>query len=117
MKRDLSLHGSAQEIYMRASAIIEDMIVAIIKERPVPLPQEGDIVMFKRRKREDGDMESLRKLEDVHDCIRMLDANGYPRAYIETDNLVFEFSRSSLRGDHVVADVVIKRKSGPHEDK
>lgn len=101
MKRDLSLYGSAQEIYMRASEIIEDMIVTIITDRPEPKEQEGDVVVFKRRKREDGNIAHLSSLEQVHDFIRMLDADRYPRAYLETEHMVLEFSRSSLRNGHI----------------
>lgn len=110
MKRPLSLYGSAQEIYMRANAVIEDMIVSIIKDEPKPLEQSGEPVVFKRRNERDGDITSLKTLDQVNDFIRMLDADGYPCAFLETENLRFEFSRASVRADHVLADVVIKRK-------
>lgn len=110
MKRPFSLYGTAQEIYIRASQIIEEMIVAIIEERPDPQDQIGEPVVFKRRAANEGGIAKLAHLEQVHDFIRMLDADGYPRAFLETDSLRFEFSRSSIKGDHILADVVIKRK-------
>lgn len=110
LKRSLALYGTAQEIYMRANAVIEDMIISIIKDRPAPQEQSGELVVFKRRNEGDGDIATLETLDQVNDFIRMLDADGYPRAFLETENFHFSFSRSSIRADHILADVVIKRK-------
>ena len=110
-KRPLSLHGTAQEIYMRANVIIENMIISLIKNSPVPQEQSGETVVFKRRNENDGNIDKLETLEKIHDFIRMLDADGYPSAFFETENLRFEFSRASIREDFVLADVVIKRRS------
>ena len=110
-KRPLSLHGTAQEIYMRANVIIEDMIISLIENSPVPQEQSGESVVFKRRNENDGNIDKLETLEKIHDFIRMLDADGYPSAFFETENLRFEFSRASIREGFVLADVVIKRRS------
>ncbi len=107
MKRPLSLFGTAQEIYMRAGLIIEDMIATIVHEEPVPVPQTGEVVEFPRRTREQSDISGLSDLDKVFDYIRMLDADGYPRAFLETEHLRFEFQRASRRLDGVVADVKI----------
>jgi methionyl-tRNA formyltransferase len=114
MKRPLSLYGTAQEIYIYANAIIEEMIVSIIKNRPEPYDQRGKSVVFKRRQNSDGDLAKLETLEQVHDFIRMLDADNYPRAFLETEYLRLEFSRSSIKVDHIFADVIIKKK--PNEE-
>jgi methionyl-tRNA formyltransferase len=108
MKRPLSLYGTAQEIYMRANQMIEDMIVSIILEQPQPQAQQGKVVIFKRRKQSESNIKSLKKLEKVHDYIRMLDADGYPKAFLETEHLKFEFSRVSRKLDCLLAEVVIK---------
>ena len=49
LKRPLSLHGSAEEIYVRASEIIEKMIVEIINTNPQPMVQIGEPTFFKRK--------------------------------------------------------------------
>ena len=41
MKSKLSLHGSAEEIYIRADNVIEEMIVELIQTDPSPVPQHG----------------------------------------------------------------------------
>lgn len=110
LKRSLSLYGSAQEIYMRATDIIEEMIVTIINEQPVPLPQSGEPVQFRRRTPVDGDIANLETLVQVFDFIRMLDADGYPSAFVEVGNFRFEFRRASFRGDEIVADVIIRKR-------
>ena len=44
--------------------------------------------------------------------IRMMDAKGYPLAFIEDDKLRIEFSRASFKGDYIDADVKIRLKNG-----
>lgn len=107
LKENLSLYGDAEEIYLRAGKIIEKMIAEIALNNPQPSPQEGDIACFERRRPSDGDISSLRNLDEVFDYIRMLDADGYPKAFLETRNLRFEFQRSSLKHGKVIADVCI----------
>ena len=110
LKRPLSLYGSAEEIYLRASEIIEEMICQIIQEQPVPVEQTGEITCFSRRKPEQSDIAELISLKQVFDYIRMLDANGYPRAFLETEHFRFEFERAALKGGQVIADVKITEK-------
>lgn len=110
MKRPLSLHGSAEEIYLRATRIIEDMIAEIIKNEPSPVEQQGEVVLFQRRKPEDGNLTHLIELNQVFDYIRMLDAEGYPNAFLETDNLRLEFSRASMKHECLIAEVRITKK-------
>lgn len=107
LKRPLSLHGSAEEIYIRAGSIILEMIIAIIKTDPTPAPQTGEPVSFKRRCPEQGDIKQLESLEQVFDYIRMLDASDYPKAFLETDRLRLEFSRAALKKESIWADVQI----------
>ena len=40
LKTDLSLLGTAEEIYIRASKIVEDMILEILSKAPQPKPPE-----------------------------------------------------------------------------
>jgi len=110
LKRPLSLYGSAEEIYLRASEIIEDMICQIIKEQPVPVEQTGEITCFSRRKPEQSDIAELTSLQQVFDYIRMLDADGYPHAFLETEHFRFEFERASIKKGQVIADVKITER-------
>lgn len=111
LKMDLSLSGTAEEIFVRANKLVGKMIVEIIQNNLQSVPQEGDPVIFKRRKPEQSDMSGLEKLEEIFDYIRMLDADGYPHAYIEKGEFRYEFTRASIKADgSIVADVKITEK-------
>ena len=114
LKRKLSLEGKAQEIYIRANQVIEKMIVEILDTLPKPKLQTGDVVKFNRRKPEDGNWGDVESLDKVYDYIRMLDAEGYPPAFIRIGKYRLEFS-NALKGDDAVnARVKIIKEKG-HE--
>ena len=113
-KMPLTLDGSAEEIYTRAGRLGMEIIDWIIGNRPVPVPQVGAPVLFKRRKPEQSRLPDRCGLHEIHDFIRMLDAEGYPRAFLEIGGLRLEFSHSRLDLDHVLADVRITIK--PEEE-
>jgi methionyl-tRNA formyltransferase len=78
---------------------------------PQPEPQTGDVVRFTRRKPEDGNWGSAESLDKVYDYIRMLDAEGYPPAFVRIGHYKLEFSRASRKGSTVNASVrIIKEK-------
>ncbi len=110
LKYSLSLLGSAEEIFLRAADVVGQMILAMLKDQPTPVPQSGEVTQFKRRCPEDGNLGCLSEISQIHDFIRMLDAEGYPSAFLETNHFRFEFSRASLTPDGIIADVRIKRK-------
>ncbi|MCB0629662.1 MAG: formyltransferase family protein [Saprospiraceae bacterium] len=111
LKSPLSLHGTAEEIFIRSTAIIKKMISQIIENTPLPQNQRGEVVLFKRRKPEDGNIAGLRSIDEIYDFIRMLDCEGYPPAFIETEHFKLEFSRASLKSDKsIIADVRIISK-------
>ncbi len=111
LKKPLSLMGTAQEIFEQASRIIEQMIAEIVSQNPVAVPQKGDIVEFKRRKPEEGHLELAKDMEQVYDFIRMLDAEGYPKAFLHLKNLKIDFSNAQFDGNQISAQVKI------YEDK
>ena len=108
LKRLLSLAGTAEEILGRASALIEDMIIDIMEHRPAPVPQQGEVVVFKRLKPTDGNVATAENIQQVYDLIRMLDADGYPPAFAKVARLRLEFSEARQRGEFVEARVRIK---------
>lgn len=108
LKKPLSLLGTAEEIFMRASDVMENMVVEIINQDLKPQAQEGEPTVFRRRKPMDSDIGELTQLEQIFDYIRMLDAEGYPHAYLETKHFRLEFSRASLKANQsIIADVRI----------
>ena len=111
LKKDLSLEGTAKEIYYKATHVIEEMIVEIIENNIIPEPQTGEPTYFKRRKPEESEIKGLTDLEQVYDYIRMLDADGYPRAFLENEQFRFDFSNAVKNSDHIIADVRITKKN------
>ena len=111
LKKNLNLHGTAEEIFIRANSIIELMIIEIVDKNLEPKEQKGDIVHFKRRKPKDSNLIDLKEVKDIYDYIRMLDAEGYPKAFIENEYFKFEFSNASLKkGEEIKAEIRIIKK-------
>jgi len=96
LKRDLSLDGTAKDIFLRCVPIIEEMINTIIDDNLKPTPQNGDPVVFKRRKSIESDIANLLTIGEIYDYIRMLDCEGYPPAFIETKHFTIEFRNAEV---------------------
>jgi methionyl-tRNA formyltransferase len=110
-KKPLSLDGSAHDIYKRAGRLCWDMISNFIKENPNSVAQEGTITNFKRRTPEQSQIPEGLSSEDVYNYIRMLDAPGYPKAFLETNDYRLEFDSSDYADGRLSAKVsFIKRK-------
>jgi methionyl-tRNA formyltransferase len=106
-QRVLALHGTAEEVYGRAMRTAAEMIGGIAATEPQPVAQTGEVVTFKRRKPGESEMPRLDDLEAVYDFIRMLDADGYPKAFIDHEGFRYTFSRAALYDGRVVADVQV----------
>jgi methionyl-tRNA formyltransferase len=111
IKQELSLLGTAQEIFLRAADIIGIMISKIIRNNPIPIEQVGEKVLFKRRKPSESKIQDIESISKLYDLIRMLDAEGYPKAFVEIGEFKIEFSRASIKSDkEIIADVRIFKK-------
>ena len=112
LKKTLSLEGTAEEIFKRASVIIEEMVFEIIAQDLQPIPQKGEVTVFKRRKQEESNIKDLNELEKIYDYIRMLDCEGYPHAFIETSNFKYEFTTAKFNenAEIITANVRITKK-------
>jgi methionyl-tRNA formyltransferase len=113
LKRPLSLAGSAQEIFERASEIIMTMIATILRERPTPVPQSGEATRFARRRPEESVLPQTGEAGAIHDFIRMLDADGYPHAFVEHGALRIELRDAQCADGAVTATARITRKDAP----
>jgi methionyl-tRNA formyltransferase len=116
LRRPLCLQGSAEEIYIRASALAFEMIEEILDTRPQPVAQEGEPTVFKRRTPAESEIPTGLALGQLFDFIRMLDADGYPRAFLDHGDMRFTFSRVALRDGRLHADVEIVPKGSDDDD-
>ena len=107
-KVDISLSGSLTEIFERVNDAVNHLISHIIRSEPLPKEQEGKVSSFKRRSEEDNEIPYGLSLSDVYDRIRMLDAEGYPKAYFKAGEYLFEFESAELNESSISAKVTIK---------
>lgn len=112
----VSLDGLVEEIYLRISDVVFRMIEYIVDAEPTPVPQPDYAVTFFKRRTPDqssiaGFLENAPQasLADLFDHIRMLDAIGYPRAFLKLGDYTIEFSRPALRCGEIHADVTIRK--------
>lgn len=81
--------GSADEIFQGASDIIFNKMIPrfldTTKPPLKPIPQKGEPTIFPRRTPEQSCIPSGLSKRQLYDYIRMLDGEGYPPAYIQTD--------------------------------
>jgi methionyl-tRNA formyltransferase len=116
LKRPLNLNGSAEEIFLRADRIIESMIVELVANKPTPTSQQGKATVFRRRQPEQGDWSAVTDLDAVFDHIRMLDAEGYPSAFVDVGRFRLHFRRAARRTAAVDADVRITLRDAGEPD-
>lgn len=115
LKEDLNLNGTAEEIFIRAANLIfTKMIPTILETQPTAKKQTGTVTNFTRRKPEESQLHSDMELTQLYDQIRMLDADGYPKAFIEFGKYKLVLSRASLKHGKVIADVEIVE--GGHDE-
>ncbi|SRR5579883_222696 len=115
-KRALSLAGSAQEIFDRAYELICAMIQSLAANEPIAKAQEGQATLFRRRRPEESRVPAdAPDLHRLYDHIRMLDADGYPRAFLDHGPWRLEFASAQLAGDAVSAAVRFFPKPGGKE--
>lgn len=82
-KSDLSLAGSARDIFERTAELVYHQVKMIVENEPEPIPQEGESVPFKRRTPDMSALPEQGTLRELYDHIRMLDAETYPRAFVK----------------------------------
>lgn len=112
-KLPLSLDGTAEAIFQRSAELSLDLMQYIVREEPQPTPQVGDPVIFKRRYPGQSALPDGGALDDIFDHIRMLDATGYPHAFVDHGLFRLEFrnARWAAKRDSIIADVKIDIRS------
>lgn len=110
LKENLILKGTANDIYREASKVIFDkMIPKLLESNFSPIPQKGEVVFFERLKPENSEIEfnKLENLIQLYDKVRMLDAEGYPRAFFEINGFKLIFSKPKYSNNRLTCEVNI----------
>ncbi len=114
LKEPLSLSGSAEEIYRRASEVVFDKMIPAFLNRNVlcPKEQQGIPVYFKRRTAKQSELKEEMSLSQIYDYIRMLDAEGYPNAYLVFGKYRIKLRNAKLNSGriHAEADIVMEKE-------
>ena len=111
LKKDLSLEGRAEDIFVRSAQLTWDIIREIVEQKPEPVSQGGEVTVFERRT---PDMsifpQDAPTLEALYDHIRMLDAPSYPKAFWDIGPFRLTFDHAELHdGEALTAQVTIQR--------
>ncbi len=109
-KSYLDLSGSAQEIFIRASKKIVELINFIIMKEPNPIEQKGTVTNFQRRVLEQSQIPEGLSLKEMYNYIRRLDAPGYPKAFSEMGEYKLEFEGSEYIDGKLTAKVNFIRR-------
>jgi len=109
-KAPLSLEGGAEEIFLRISSLEGELVERIAATEPAPVEQVGEPTLFKRRTPAQSAIPEDLDMARLHDFIRMLDAEGYPNAFLEHGNFRLRFRRSTRYADRIVAEVEFTEK-------
>ena len=108
-KAELSLAGDAQGIYEDMAQKVYAMIADIVTNEPEPNEQQGEVVTFERRTEEQSVLPESASLKELFDHIRMLDAETYPRAFVQYGDYKLEFAQAALVNDELRCSVTISK--------
>lgn len=106
----LSLKGPLHQIFAREMSVAADMVWTIIHRDVKPVPQEGEPTYFLRRRPFESIIGGAKDIYFLYDFIRMLDADGYPKATLDDGSCLYTFSDAELVGNKLVAKVEITCK-------
>jgi len=115
LRRDFYIEqGSAEELYQKASEIVFAMIEEIVQYHPLPEKQTGEVVCFPRRTPEMSELKADYTLKQIYDHIRMLDAEGYPNAFISLGDYRLTMTQAELHDNDLSARLQIKKNDHEH---
>jgi len=109
---DLSLQGNALDILSKMEAKSVQMIKKIIKTKNLKFKkQKGKPSFFKRRKPSESKINAYKTktINELYDFLRMLDAPGYPKAFIKLNKFKFSFNSIKINKNKINAKVEITK--------
>ncbi len=113
LKKDFYLKGNAENIYQNMEKKCIQMIRIISKKKKLKFyKQLGKISFFKRRKLEQSNLikNNFKDYSSLFDFIRMLDADGYPKAFINIGKFRIKLSNAKLHKNNITGEFNINLK-------
>tara|TARA_Y100001968_G_scaffold307221_2_gene324840 strand:- start:26696 stop:27367 length:672 start_codon:yes stop_codon:yes gene_type:complete len=109
-RKEISLDGNLDKIFTRIAKCIDEMIIDICTNNPIPLEQEGEPTVFKRLTYKDNEIKKNFSLENIYDRIRMVDGVDYKNAYIDFGEYRIDLTNADIENNEILAKVRIVRK-------
>lgn len=109
-RQSLCIEGPADEVYARVGLLACQRIRAYL-DSGCSWPaksQTGVPVEFRRRVPAQSELPREGELANLLRHIRMLDAEGYPHAFVEHGAFRLQLRRATLRGERIIADCEIE---------
>jgi len=112
VSKNLSLKGNANDIYKRIESIsLKEIHKLTFKTKINYKKQIGKPSFYKRRTPSLSKIPSyLNKLEKIYNHIRMLDADTYPRSFLELKNFKIDFFKTKKKKNKIYGNFEIKKK-------
>ena len=113
LKKDFYLQGNAENIYKNMEKKCVQMIKIISKKKKLKFyKQVGKKSFFRRRKSEQSDLtkNNFKNYSSLFDFIRMLDAEDYPKAFINIGKFRIKLSNASLNKKNITGKFKIDFK-------
>ena len=114
LKCELDLTGSALDIFKRTAPVCFDMMHKIQMEEITPAEQEGKPTIYRRRTPAESRIPESFSINKLHDFVRMLDAPGYPKAFLSYGDFRIEMFNARINNDKTLSAEV---KVIKHENK
>ena len=108
-KEYIELDGNLTDIFVRINVVINKMIKKLMKNNITATPQVGEIVHFKRRYQ--NHIPKVDSLQSFYNFIRMLDAENYPKSFIDYGKFRIFFKNSNLNDNSLTAECMIVERS------
>ncbi len=108
LSKDVTLQGTATDIWLMIADQAAKLAETCVKKDLVPKPQNSPLNPPYRRIKNNNVLFNLEEILDVHKEIQMVDAPGYPDAFIKIGKYTIQFSRSKLiNGNEILCDARI----------
>ena len=112
-QEDISFEGSLKNIFKRIAKVGYKLTISILENKLNPVVQDNNkATVFRRRHPEESEIitQETKKADSLvylYNKIRMLDGENYPKSYIDYGDIRIEFSSSSKKDNHIVANAKI----------
>ncbi|MDB2382102.1 hypothetical protein N9V85_02560, partial [Candidatus Pelagibacter bacterium] len=112
MKQNFFLNGNAESIMKKMELKSISMIEKLIKRKNIKFrKQGGKPTFFNRRKPQESeiDLSQIKTINKMYDFLRMLDAPGYPNAFIKLKEFEITFNDIEKKKNMINARVKITK--------